>query len=193
MPIHTFPNEEIVDAVKVGVAGTVPLPLTGTFTVAAPPPALVTLPDLGPAVCGVNRTHTFVADKVAEVYARVVLAPQVLLSLDTWKSDEGADTVITPGAPVRLAPDKLYDCDVEFVPISTFPKSAIVPVTVKVGVGADEHNCTGDALFLGAGAPVEKSALLLSVSVHPLSALKPASVALTAGAAPPPSKQAAVP
>ena len=43
-----------------------------------------------------------------------------------------------------------------------------VGVGVGVGVGAgDPHTLVADAVFRGVGAPVEKSALLLSVSVQP--------------------------
>jgi hypothetical protein len=57
----------------------------------------------------VNRTNTAVDGNVADEYGIVVLGPHVLLSFDTWKSVDGAVTVIVPGAPVRFAPDKLND------------------------------------------------------------------------------------
>ena len=122
----------------------------------------------------------------------VVDAPQVLLSLETWKSVEGAVTVILPGAPVRFAPDKLYDCDAEFEPTKIFPKSVIVPVTVNEGDMAPQAKIAV-ALLRGAGAATVKSAPLLSVSVQPLLPRKPASTVLSAGQAAAPSKQVAVP
>ena len=102
---QTFPKAVNAVAVNSGVGGVIPVPLTATVTL-APPPEFVTLPVFKPADCGENLTQTAVAANVAEVYAMVVEAPQVLLSFETWKSVEGAVTFILPGKPVRFAPDR---------------------------------------------------------------------------------------
>ena len=93
---------------------------------------------------------------------------QSTLSLDTWKSVEGAVITKTPGAPVRLAPVILKVCDVEFVSTVTLPKSATVPAVIEGDGGPPEQINTGVAEFLGAGATKSLSAALLSVSVQPL-------------------------
>ena len=104
---QTFPKAVNAVAVNSGVGGVIPVPLTATVTATlAPPPEFVTLPVFKPADCGENLTQTAVAAKVAEVYAMVVEAPQVLLSFETWKSVEGAVTFILPGKPVRSEPDR---------------------------------------------------------------------------------------
>ena len=103
----------------------------------------------------------------------VVVASQVVLLLETWKSAEGALIVIVPGAPVRFVPDILKDCEAEFVDINTLPKSTTVPAVNEGEGGNPVQINTGEALFRGAGVATVKSAPLLSVSSQPLLFLIP--------------------
>ena len=116
-----------------------------------------------------------------------------MLSPDTWKSVLGAVIVIVPGAPVKFEPVILNDLEAEFVNTVTLPKpDTLVEMIVGV-VGKLPHIATGDALFLGKGAPVVKSALLLFVSSQPELFLNAAVILLNTPTAAVPSKHIDVP
>ena len=69
----------------------------------APPPVILTGPDLGPPLCGINFTYILVALKVAPVRANAALFPNVELSADTWKSALGG-VIIILSLPVSKVP-----------------------------------------------------------------------------------------
>ena len=78
----------------------------------------------------------------------------MLLSFETWKSVEGAVTVISPGAPVRFVPERSNDCDEELFPTIIFPKSGKV---------------VGFAANMGGGTtPVPLTATVIVVAPPPL-------------------------
>src|SRR3970040_740600 len=60
-------------------------------------------------------------------------------------------------------------------------------------LNSESHGFNGLAVLRGAGAPAEKSAALLSVSVQPFPTRTAAVVLLKVGAAPVPSKKLALP
>ena len=131
-----------VAAVATGAAGgvgAVPVPLTAMVCAGVmPPPLMVRLPERLPEDCGEKRTYTGVLASVAPLYGIVAVLAQVLLSEETWKSDEGAVTVMFPGAPVRFDPEILKVWLVEKLPIVTDPKSLTVPVMDMEGAAGVE-------------------------------------------------------
>lgn len=158
----------------------VPLPATATGTgELMPPPVMERLPDLGPRVCGANRTYTGVDARDEVVYGILAIDPQVLLLADTSKSVLGEVIVMFPGNPVRLDPKILNVCEADAVRTVTPPKLFTVLASMLGFAGPPEHSNTGLAALRGLGAATEKSRLLLLVSVHPLLFLTAASVADT--------------
>jgi hypothetical protein len=111
-----------VAEVATGAVIATPVPETAAVAV-APPPEKFRLPDLAPTACGLKRTYTGVALKVAALYAIVALEPHVELLEETSKSVEEDETVIEPGAPVRLAPERFADCEALVIPTAVVEKA----------------------------------------------------------------------
>ncbi len=66
----------------------------------------------------------------------VAVAPNVVLSFDTWKLVLGAETVILPGAPVSEEPDKLNVWLAELVKTFCEPNVSVdVPLVDNVAGG----------------------------------------------------------
>ena len=98
-------------------------------------------------------------------------------------------TVISPA--VKFVPFKENELDDEFVFRHTEPKELNVPA-LNEGVAATPHKKTALVLFLGEGAQMVKSALLLFASVQPL-LLRNAAVVVLKAAVAVPSNSFAVP
>ena len=112
-----------------------------------------------------------------------------LLVVNDWGVPDGHCRLKALPLAVTLSPKLMVIVE----PTATFVAPLAGVVVVTEGALSPLHGARGDAVLRGVGVPVEKSALLLSVSVQPFAARIAAVMLFSVGAGAAPLEEVGVP